>query len=118
MDTTTTQYRCNHKLTPAKNVVVQLTFTVFNAQLQNTSAKNGCKTRTHHDRHINRTAWKINTGADTNVMPLHIYKMISEDYDVKHLKCSSFEMTTYDGTNMVSLGIPQYTSDIMESITK
>ena len=37
-------------------------------------------------------------------MPLLIYKMISKDYEVKHLKCISFEMTKYDGTNITTLG--------------
>ena len=29
-------------------------------------------------------------------MPLHVYKMISQDYDVKHLKFISFDMIIYD----------------------
>ena len=57
-----------------------------------------------HDRHIIKTAGKIDTGVGTNVMPLHIYKMISKDYDIKHLECSHFEITTYDGINIANLG--------------
>ena len=53
--------------------------------------------RTQHDRHIITTDGKI------DIMPLHVYKVIWKCYYVKYLKCSAFEMATYDDTYMANL---------------
>ena len=49
--------------------------------------------------------FKIDTGVRCNVLPIHIYKKSTGDFDLKHVSPAKSSIVSYDGGNIPVLGI-------------